>query len=126
MVQRVENNLNEDYIPVITRKEASKVNTKEILYIEKELRRLNIYTGSRVYTFYGKLDDVTKYLDDSFCKCHGSCIVNLNKITRMEDGIFYLENGQTLRVGQNNYQYTKRYYLKFLKRRFLFFFLIFR
>ena len=117
MSAKDKNNLNKNYIPVITRKEASRVNTQEILYIEKELRRLNIYTYNRVYTFYGKLDDVTKYLGDSFYRCHGSCIVNLDKITRMEDGIFYLENGQTLRVGQNNYQYARRYYHKFLESR---------
>jgi len=112
-----------NYIPVITRKETSRVNTQEILYIEKELRRINIYTSSRVYTLYGKLNDIIDYLGENFYKCHGSCIVNLDKIISMEEGIIYLENGQTLRVGQNTYQYTRRYYQKFLMnnyKRFIF------
>lgn len=106
-----------DFIPVITKKETCKVNTREILYIEKELRRINIYTNNRVYSFYGKFNDISKYLGNNFYRCHGSCIVNLDKITRMEDGIFYLDNGQTLRVGQNNYQSARRYYHKFLESR---------
>lgn len=106
-----------NYIPIITKRESSKVHTAEILYLEKDLRRINIYTVSRVYTIYGKFDTITKYLGDSFHKCHGSCIVNLDKIIRMEEGIIYLENGQTLRVGQNSYQSTRRYYHKYLANR---------
>ncbi|MBR0596777.1 LytR/AlgR family response regulator transcription factor [Sinanaerobacter chloroacetimidivorans] len=107
---------NQGYIPVITRKESSKVWIKEILYIEKELRLIKIYTAGRVYSFYGKLDDIMKYLDDNFYRCHRSCVVNLDKILRMEKGIFYLEGGKTLRVGQNNYQYTRSYYRRFLEK----------
>ncbi|MEL7656036.1 MAG: LytTR family DNA-binding domain-containing protein [Bacillota bacterium] len=103
------------YIPIITRKEAAKVKVKEILYIETELRVVNIYTNSRVYRFYGKLIDVMKYLNCNFYRCHKSCIVNLEKIARMENGIFYFYGGMTLRVGQNTYQRTRSYFKKFLK-----------
>lgn len=110
-------NYEQDYIPVFTRKEASRVFTSEILYIEKELRLVKIHTSSRVYRFYGKLDDIVKYLNNHFYICHKSCIVNLDKITRMEDGVFYLEGERTLHIGRNNYQYTRSYYRKFLEQR---------
>jgi len=106
----------ENYIPVITRKEASKVCVDEILYIESERRVVNIYTCARDYRFYGKLDDITKYLNSSFYRCHKSCIINLNKIDRMEDGIFYFSEGKSLRVGQNSYQHTRSYFREFLKK----------
>lgn len=108
-------NAKEDYIPVITRKEAAKVKLRVILYIETELRVVNIYTNTRTYRFYGKLDDVMKYLNNNFYRCHKSCIVNLKKIVRMENGIFYFTNGTTLKVGQNNYQHARSYYRKFLE-----------
>ena len=108
-------NVKQDYIPVITRKEAARVNIKDILYIETELRVVNIYTGSRIYRFYGKLDDVMKYLNNHFYRCHKSCILNLEKITRMEDGVFYFNGGMSLRVGRNKYQYTRSYYRKYLE-----------
>ena len=109
-------NYHEDYVPVITRKEAARVYIKDILYIETELRIINIYTGSRSYRFYGKLDDVMKYLNGSFYRCHKSCIINLETILRMEAGIFYFINGTTLRVGQNNYRNTRNHYIKYLEK----------
>ena len=114
-VIKKEEKVNEDYIPIITRKEATRVSVKEILYIETELRVVKIYTNSRPYRFYGKLDDVVKYLNHNFYRCHKSCIVNLDKIVRMEDGLFHFSDGITLRVGQNNYQLTRSYYRKFLE-----------
>ena len=107
----------ENYIPVITRKETAKVNIKEVFYIETELRIVNIHTGSRVYRFYGKLDDVVKYLNGSFHRCHKSCIINLEKIVRMEDGVFYFSDGVTFRVGQNSYQHTRVHYKKYLEQK---------
>ena len=105
----------EDFIPVITRKETAKVNIKEVFFIETELRIVNIHTSSRVYRFYGKLDDVVKYLNGSFHRCHKSLIINLEKIARMEDGIFYFSGGMTLRVGQNSYRHTRINYIKYLE-----------
>ena len=106
----------EEYIPVITRKETTRVNVCEILYIETELRIVNIHTNSRTYRFYGKLDDVQKYLNGNFYRCHKSCIINLEKIDRMEDGIFYFSGGETFRIGQNNYRQTRNHYIKYLER----------
>jgi len=105
----------EKYIPVVTRKETTKVNIGEVLYIETELRIVNIHTNSRGYRFYGKLDDVMKYLNGNFYRCHKSCVINLEKIIRMEDGIFYFSGGVTLRVGQNNYRLSRNHYIKYLE-----------
>jgi DNA-binding LytR/AlgR family response regulator len=105
----------EYYIPVITRKEASRVNIRDIFYIETDLRIINIYTLNRTYRFYGKMDDIVKYLNDHFYRCHKSCVINLGKIVRMEDGVFYFQGEMTLRVGQNNYRHTKNRYIKFLE-----------
>lgn len=107
-----------NYIPVVTKKEISKVSTADILYIEKNLRIVNIYTYGRIYSFYGKLNGISERLGENFYKCHNSCIINLDKISRIEDGTFFFEGGITLRIGQNNYQHTKRRYGKFLEENF--------
>jgi len=107
--------MKQDYIPVITRKETTKVYLKDILYIETELRVIKIYTDSRIYRKYGKLDDVMNYLNSHFYRCHKSCILNLEKVMSMDDGIFYFYGGITLRIGKNNYQYTRSYYRKYLE-----------
>lgn len=105
----------EYYIPVITRKEASRVNIRDIFYIETELRVINIYTGNRTYRFYGKMDEVVRYLNDDFYRCHKSCVINLEKVVRMENGVFYFQGEITLRVGLNNYQQTRGRYKKYLE-----------
>lgn len=105
----------ESYVPVITRREAAKVRIRDILYIESELRVIVIYTAGRAYRFYGKLDDILKYLDSRFYRCHKSCIINLEKILSMENGIIYFPEGITLRVGQNNYRLTRNEYVKYLR-----------
>jgi hypothetical protein len=107
--------IRESYVPVITRKGAAKVRLREILYIETELRVIVIYTANREYRFYGKLDDILQYLDGRFYRCHKSCVINLEKIVQMEDGVFFFPEGVTLRVGQNNYRLTKNHYIKYLK-----------
>lgn len=107
--------MEQEYIPVITRKETTRVYLKDILYIETELRVINIYTESRIYRKYGKLDDMMSFLDNHFYRCHKSCIVNLEKIMSMQDGVFYFHGGTTLRIGKNKYQNTRRYYRKYLE-----------
>ena len=106
----------EYYIPVITRKEATRVNIRDIFYIETDLRIVNIYTSNRSYRFYGKLDEIVKHLRGDFYRCHKSCVINLEKIVRMEDGVFYFQGEITLRVGQNNYQLTRSRFIKYLER----------
>ena len=105
----------EYYIPVITRKEASRVNIRDIFYIETDLRIVNIYTVNRIYRFYGKLDEIVKYLNSDFYRCHKSCVINLEKVVCMENGVFYFQGEITLRVGQNNYQHARNRYIRFLE-----------
>lgn len=104
------------FIPVRTRKETTKVYLIEILYIETERRVVKIYTEQRDYRFYGKLDEVVKYLDGNFYRSHKSCVINLGKIDRMEDGLVYFPGGQSVRIGENNYRITKYRYYEYLER----------
>lgn len=113
--ENIHENDQQSYIPVITRKETARINTREVFYIETELRVVHVHTDSRIYRFYGKLDDITRYLNDSFYRCHKSCIINLEQIVRMEDGIFHFPGDRTLRVGQNNYRHTRSHYIKYLE-----------
>jgi|GEM_PF-830158 Response regulator of the LytR/AlgR family len=113
-------NSNEDYgsryILVVTRKETSRVSLCDIIYIETQQRLIHLYTAFRTYRFYGKLDELARQLDGSFYRCHKSCVINFEKVIRMEDGIFHFTGGMTLRVGQNNYQQARSKYTIFLER----------
>ncbi|MEG2199358.1 MAG: LytTR family DNA-binding domain-containing protein [Anaerovorax sp.] len=103
------------FIIVRKRCEVTKVATKEILYMEKELRSIHIYTIYCKHTFYGKMEDISDHLGPSFFRCHKSCVVNFDKIVSMKEGVFYFEGGSSLMIGKNNYQNAKKHYADFLE-----------
>lgn len=60
----------------------------DITYIEKEsnVKRCIIHTINNKYYITGSLSSILEQLDDSFCRTHQSCIVNLNNIEEMKLG----------------------------------------
>lgn len=106
-----------DFIIILKRCGVTRVETKDILYIEKELRSICIHTLKEVHVFYGKMEDIADSLGATFFKCHKSCILNFERVTSMKSGVFYFEGGNTLMIGINNYQITKKRYLEFLNNR---------
>lgn len=108
-----------EFLTIRRRCEVTKVQTKEILYIEKELRNIHVYTKECKHTFYGKMEDIMPYLGPTFFRCHKSCIVNFDRVISMKMGVFYFEGGCSLMIGKNNYQNAKRHYSGFLNNAFL-------
>ncbi len=106
------------YIPIKTKFETSRIDINKIVYLEKNLRLLNIYLESngKIYTIYGKMEDVQKYLNESFYRVHKSCIVNFNKVFSMQDGVIYFEDGTTLRVGVQNFQAARKQFGIFIEK----------
>jgi len=58
---------------------------KSILYLESDLRRINLYTSDLTYTYYGNLNtEEGKLPADIFCRIHRSyliCFTHMTKIT---------------------------------------------
>ncbi|MGI6727633.1 MAG: LytR/AlgR family response regulator transcription factor [Anaerovoracaceae bacterium] len=106
---------NKQYFAVVTKKGIIKLKMCDILYFEKELRRIHVHTLQNVYSFYGSFKYLETMIDERFCRCHYSFIVNLNKIDKMERHLLYLENGETLTVSQRLYPYTKKRFQAFLR-----------
>jgi DNA-binding LytR/AlgR family response regulator len=58
---------------------------------KNKLILLHMLDGS-ILQCYGKLDEITKELDDkSFLRCHQSFIVNLFHVTAMSESQFYIK-----------------------------------
>lgn len=109
--------LTDPLVPIVTRKKTYQVRRKEILYLEKELRLIHVHTDNGVITCYGKFDDLWAYLAADFCRCHNSYVVNLDRVSRLQERMFQLENGEELVISQKRYQEVKRYYLDYLEGR---------
>lgn len=100
--------------PVKTRNGMYQVYHKEIFYLEKELRQIHLYLESGEVLCYGTFQDLEGYLTSSFYQCHQSYIVNLDKVVKLEQRRFYLENGQCLIISQSRYHQAREYYLDYL------------
>lgn len=108
------NELTEPLVPIVTRKKTYQIRRREILYLEKELRLIHVHTDNGVFTCYGKFEDMWEYLAVDFCRCHNSYVVNLDRVCRLQERRFQLENGEQLAISQKRYQEVKRYYLNYL------------
>lgn len=106
--------LRKQYFIVITKQGTAKIDMDDILYFEKDLRKVNVHTTDGIYSYYGSFKDLHGILDYRFCRCHYSIIVNLSKIISLERYIAYLEGGETITVSQRKYPYTRIQYLTFL------------
>ena len=104
-----------DYIPVIRRSESSKVYLKRIMLIEQELRKIMIFTEEGKYWRYGKIEELSKYLDKRFLKCHSSCIINMDKVVKMRDQTIYFENGYKIIICKEKFYSAKNKFNGYLE-----------
>ena len=69
---------------------------QEIVYFESRLRRLMLHTVNETYSFYGKLNEITKSLNPLlFVRTHVSYLVNMEYIHSMESKTHYGKEKET-------------------------------
>ncbi len=73
-----------------------------IQYLESNLRKVIFgLPEGREITVSGKLTDFEpSLLSHGFCRCHKSFLVNIEQIDRIEDDMFYLTGGKTVRISR--------------------------
>ena len=100
-----------EYFAVVTKQGTTRIRMADILYFEKELRRIHVHTADEVYSFYGSFGSLSERLDERFCRCHCSFVVNLEKVKGMKRYALNLETGEQLAVSQRFYPHTRLRYL---------------
>lgn len=86
---------------------------KDIVYIERDNRILNIYTNRKIYPCYESLRKVEKRLSSCFARCHAGFIVNISYISGLEKEMCLLDDGKTLPIGKTFLSELKLKYLKY-------------
>lgn len=92
---------------------------KEILYIESQLRMVDVHlkkhksnAQGKVYSYYATMTDLEKQLEPhGFLRIHKSYLVNMQFIRRFQNKEVLLYDGTSLRVGEKNYSEKKKKYL---------------
>ena len=105
-------------LPIVIKKGIFRVDLSEVLFFEKDLRRIRIHSTGEGdgLVYYGKLTDLAQVLDETFCHCHKSVLVNLAKVVSLEHYYFVTENGQQLEVSQNRFPAIRTHFYHFLNK----------
>jgi DNA-binding LytR/AlgR family response regulator len=101
-------------IPILTRSETTFVDPDDILYAESQLRLILLSTTRRQYRYYGKLDDLSRFLGESFYRCHVSWIINLDKVVSVKNNAIHMTDGKVILLGRNKFQSTRKVYIRYL------------
>ena len=84
-----------------------KVNIKDILYFEKEGRKIKIITHTSTDYFNDTLSGVQSRLPHTFLEPHGSFLVNFEKITRLTKDFIIMINKKEIPVSQRNMKHIR-------------------
>ncbi|MGN0151584.1 MAG: LytR/AlgR family response regulator transcription factor [Wujia sp.] len=78
---------------------------REISYVEKMGRLIVLHVGDKLYSSYMTLVNLQKVLGNSFARCHGSFIVNMDYVKVVEKDRVILDDDYEIPVGRT-YQTT--------------------
>ncbi|NLD10882.1 LytTR family transcriptional regulator DNA-binding domain-containing protein [Aminicella lysinilytica] len=98
------------YIPIITRDKSTRVRVSDVQAIERDHRKLKVITAEEEYEIYGKIEEVTDYLDSRFYTCMAGCIINLDQVESMEERKIEFFGGNNMVMGRENFAKTRQVY----------------
>ncbi len=73
----------------------------QILYFTSDRRKITCLTLIRNYTFYGKLDEVAREVDEGFVRIHQRYLVRCGAISRIEGNEAVLVDGTRLPISRS-------------------------
>ena len=86
-----------------------------VSYIESVRRKVRIYSGNEVIEAYASLADLSSKLPQSFVRCHGSYLVNMDYIEELgKDGI-KLRSSKVIPVSQARRKATREAFLEYVE-----------
>lgn len=104
-----------DYIVILTSNLAARIKTSDIVYIERDKRKIRVVTDTEAYEYYEKVENIEPYLDRRFFPCLKGCYINLEKVVSMRGQKITFEGGQVIYLGRENFVKTMQYYKIYLK-----------
>ena len=77
-----------------------KINTKEIIYIQRQISRSVIYTDRKCYTVYETITSLCERLGEGFLRINQGEVANIKEISEIRGNIVYLKNGMEMSIGR--------------------------
>jgi len=89
---------------------------ENIMYFEGDKRKVNVYTIDETYSFYSKMSDIEKMVDDSwFVRIHVSYMVNMDYVKAIYVDEIILNNGIHLPISKKYHKSVKLEHMRYLK-----------
>lgn len=89
---------------------------EDIMYFEGDKRKVNVYLPEETYSFYSKMSDIEKMVDNSwFVRIHVSFIVNMDYVKAIYTDEIVLNNGVHLPVSRKYQKSVKLEHMRYLK-----------
>lgn len=74
---------------------------KDIIYIETEGQHILVHTDDKTIKCSDRLKEIEAVLEPEwFFRCHNSFIVNIDKISKVDNKMLYMNNGKQVEVSQ--------------------------
>lgn len=119
MLEKAKKQIREDrpkMVAVSFQNMISKVDERDILYVESDRHLIKIVTEDKTLVSYEKLSDFKQKLSSSFSLSHKSFLVNMDKIKNINSTEIILENNAAIPVSRSKFRECKELYLEYLKR----------
>ncbi|MBP5554460.1 MAG: response regulator transcription factor [Lachnospiraceae bacterium] len=89
---------------------------EDIMYFEGDKRKVNVYLPEETYSFYSKMSDIEKMVDNSwFVRIHVSFIVNMDYVKAIYTDEIVLNNGAHLPISRKYQRSVKLEHMRYLK-----------
>ena len=106
---------------VSSRKGSRLVDTRKIVFIQKDRRKIIFHMirkeKDRVVkdevAVYGSFSDITGQLGKNFLWCHRSYILNMDGVYAFNNGEVVLKTGERIRLGRDLYRATRNICLEY-------------
>ena len=90
-----------------------KVNIKDILYFEKEGKKIKITTHSNTDYFYNTLEKIKHGLPNTFIETHNSYLINFEKVVSSSKDYVIMVDGAKVPVSQRNLKNIRNMLISF-------------
>lgn len=102
------------FLSVMSNRTESKVFLKDIIYIEYYNRKTIIHIQNGTIETYKPLSEIEKEIKDpAFLRCHKGYIVNMDKISKIQNNDFLMKNGDLINIRTNKSKEIKDAYIKY-------------
>lgn len=92
----------ERYIEVIINRQTHRIPCPELIWVESRDKVCELHLKSGNFRTYLRLDVLEQKLDDPrFLRCHRSFMVNMDYITTVENGFFYMTDQSKIPIKQD-------------------------